>query len=119
MLGRAHGVEFCGIISFFATSFGDDFIGVENELGLVCFAFKVGEFVVATAGAFGDEGPFGSLNIKTAVKEGDEAPVMTLFDLGCDRVIMTLGALDLFAKKGSGDAGRDLAVVVALVVNEP
>ena len=44
---------------------------------------------------------------------------MTLFDLGCDRVIMTLGALDLFAKKGSGDAGRDLAVVVALVVNEP
>ena len=119
MLGRAHGVEFCGIINFFAASFCDDFVRVENELGFVCFTFEVGEFVVATTGAFSDAGPSGSLDIETAVKEGDKPPIMTLFNLGCDRMIVTLGALDLFAKEGSGDADGDLAVVVTLVMNEP
>ena len=86
---------------------------------MVCFAFEVRELVVATTGAFRDAGPFGSLNIETAVKEGDEPPVMTLFDFGCDRMIVTLSTLDLFAKESSGDASGDLAVVVALVVNKP
>jgi hypothetical protein len=44
---------------------------------------------------------------------------MTLLNLGRDRMIVTLGALDLFAKEGPGDAGGDLAVIVALIVNEP
>ena len=86
---------------------------------MVRFAFEVRELVVATTGAFRDAGPFGSLYIETAVKEGDEPPVMTLFDLGCDRMIVTLSTLDLFAKESPGDASGDLAVVVALVVNEP
>ena len=86
---------------------------------MVRFAFEVRELVVATTGAFRNAGPFGSLNIETSVKEGDEPPVMTLFDLGCDRMIVTLSALDLFTKESPGDASGDLAVVVALVVNEP
>lgn len=119
LLGRAYGIEFRGIIGLFPPSFGDDFVGVENELRLVRFTFEVSEFVVATAGAFGDAGPFGRLNIETAVKEGDKPPVMTLLNLGRDRMVVTLGALDLFAKEGPGDAGGDLAVIVALIVNEP
>ena len=59
--------------------------------------------------------------IKAIVGAPKKGGQLIIFHLGgvIEGVIMTLGALDLFAKKGSGDAGRDLAVVVALVVKEP
>ena len=103
----------------FSAGFLDDFVGVEDKLGLAGFTFKVGKFVVAAAGAFSDAGAFGGFDVKAATEEGDESPVMTLFDFGSDGMVMALGALDLFSEEGTGDAGGDFAVVIKLIVNEP
>jgi len=52
----------------FAASFGDDFIRVEDELGLVGLAFEVGELVVAAAGPFGDARAWGGLDVEASVE---------------------------------------------------
>ena len=57
--------------------------------------------VVAAVGAFGDAWAFGCFHVEAAAEEGDEAPVVALFDFGCDGVVVALGALHLFSQKST------------------
>ena len=82
------------------------------------FAFEVGELVVAAVGPFGDAKAFGSLDVEAAAEEGDEAPVVTLFDLGRDGVVVALGALDLLTEESAGGANGHIVMAVALFVEE-
>ena len=119
LFGRGDAIETGRVLDAFPVGFGDDLVGVENELGLIGFPFEVGELIVATVGAFGNAGAFGGFDVEAAIEEGDESPVVALLDFGSNGVVVALGALDLFAKKGAGSARGHFLVVIALVVEEP
>ncbi len=118
LVGWGDGVEILGVLFAFFVGFGNRFIGEEDELGLGGFTFEVGELIVAAVGALGDARPLRSFDVEAAAKEGNEAPVVTLFDFGSDGVVVALGALDLFAEESAGGADGHLVMAVALLVEE-
>ena len=61
----------------------------------------------------------GAFHVFAAVEGGDEAPVVALFDLAGQRVVVALGAIDLRAVNEGSDGFGDLLVFVAAFVEEP
>ena len=74
--------------------------GEEYQLALAALTFQVGELVVSAGGMLSQPRAGLGGHVAGPIEEGDQTPVVLLFDFGSDRMIVTLGTLQLLSKEG-------------------
>src|SRR5690606_18561010 len=85
----------------------------------VALAVEIGELHVSADGRLGDRRPSGRRDVLAPAVERDESPVVPLLDLGSDRMVVALCALNARAEDRGREALGDRLVIVAVLEREP
>src|SRR5690606_12923897 len=80
---------------------------------------QVGELLCPAAGRFGNTRPTIRTLVLAAAEERNEPPIMLLFDLTCQRMVVTLSALDANAEERRRDCLGNLLMRVAPFEQKP